>query len=135
MATPYKDRPLTNEPDLNGGDQAYFDAAAEGRLLLKKCGDCGKHHHYPRAVCPFCGSSNVDWTDARGTGTIYSATVTRRAGPVPFMLAYVTLEEGPTMMTNIVDCGDFDEVKIGQRVTVTFKKTEGGVTIPMFKPA
>jgi uncharacterized OB-fold protein len=47
----------------------------------------------------------------------------------------VTLDEGPTMMTNIVDCGDFDDVKIGQRVTVTFKKTEGGVTMPMFKPA
>ena len=77
----------------------------------------------------------MDWTDATGTVTIYSATVTRRAGPVPFMLAYVTLDEGPTMMTNIVDCGDFDDVKIGQRVTVTFKKTEGGVTMPMFKPA
>ena len=51
------------------------------------------------------------------------------------MLAYVTLDEGPTMMTNIVDCGDFDAVKIGQRVTVTFKKTEGGATVPMFKPA
>ena len=135
MATPYKDRPLSNEPVMNVGDQAYFDGASQGRLLLKKCGDCGKHHHYPRAVCPFCGSSNVEWTNAKGTGTIYSATVTRRAGPVPFMLAYVTLDEGPTMMTNIVDCGDFDDVKIGQRVAVTFKKTEGGVTIPMFRPA
>ncbi len=135
MATPYKDRAITSEPALNVGDEPYFNAAAEGKLLVKKCGDCGKFHHYPRGVCPFCGSSNVDWTEAKGTGTIYSATVTRRAGPVPFMLAYVTLDEGPTMMTNIVDCGDFDDVKIGQRVMVTFKKTEGGVTMPMFKPA
>lgn len=134
MATPYKDRALTTEPGINVGDEVYFNAAAEGRLMVKKCGDCGKFHHYPRGVCPHCGSSNVAWTQAKGTGTIYSATLTRRAGPVPYMLAYVTLDEGPTMMTNIVDCGDLEAVKIGQRVTVTFKKTEGGVSMPMFKP-
>jgi uncharacterized OB-fold protein len=134
MATPYKDRQLSIEPALNVGDKAYFDAAAEGKLLVKKCGDCGKHHHYPRAICPHCFSSKVDWTEAKGSGTVYSFSVTRRAGPVPYCIAYVKLDEGPTMMTNIVDC-DLDSVKIGQKVKVTFKKTVAGVSLPMFTPA
>ena len=93
MATPYKDRQLNVEPAMNVGDKAYFDAAAEGKLLLKKCGDCGKHHHYPRAICPHCFSSKVDWTEARGSGTIYSCSMTRRGGPIPYCIAYVQLED------------------------------------------
>jgi uncharacterized OB-fold protein len=134
MATPYKDRQLSIEPALNVGDKVYFDAAAEGKLLVKKCGDCGKHHHYPRAICPHCFSSKVDWTQAKGSGTVYSFSVTRRAGPVAYCIAYVQLDEGPKMMTNIVDC-DLDSVKIGQKVKVTFKKTVAGVSLPMFTPA
>jgi len=53
--------------------------------------------------------------------------------PVPYALAYVTLDEGVTMMTNIVDC-DLDAIRIGQRVKVVFKPTEGGPPVPMFTP-
>lgn len=130
MATPYQDRKLP-EPVLNVGDERYFEAASQGKLLLKKCGDCNEVHHFPRGICPFCFSTNVDWVEAKGTGTIYSYSVTRRAGPIPYCIAYVTLDEGITIMTNIVDC-DLDTVKIGQKVKLTFKKTEGGVSIPMF---
>ena len=119
---------------LNPGDQPYFDAAAEGRLMLKKCGDCGEHHHYPRALCPFCFSDKVEWVQAKGTGEIYSYSVTRRGGPVPYCIAYVTLAEGVKMMTNIVDC-DLDAIRIGQKVRVAFRKTEGGVSMPVFTPA
>lgn len=133
MATPSQDRKL-GDPLLNPGDAPYFAAAAEGRLLLKKCRDCGEAHHYPRPFCPFCWSSDVDWTDARGTGSVYSYSVTRRGAGAPFCMAYVTLDEGPTVMTNIVDA-DLDAVRIGQRVKVVFKSSEGGTAIPMFTPA
>jgi uncharacterized OB-fold protein len=53
---------------------------------------------------------------------------------VPYAIAYVTLEEGPTMMTNIVD-GDLDAIRIGQRVRVRFTPTDGGPPVPMFAPA
>jgi uncharacterized OB-fold protein len=134
MATPYRDREITLEPAMNPGDEAWFDAAAQGRLLVRKCRACNRYHHYPRAICPHCFSGEVEWLEAKGTGIVYSCTVTRRAGPVAYCLAYVTLDEGPTMLTNIVDC-DLDSVRIGQRVEVTFKRSEGGVTLPMFKPA
>jgi|SRR5688572_3656203 len=133
MATAYQERKL-RDTALNPGDQPYFDAAAEGKLLLKKCGECGEHHHFPRALCPFCLSEDVRWVQAKGTGAIYSYSVSRRAGPIPYCIAYVTLDEGVTMMTNIVDC-DLDAVRIGQQVRVVFRKTEGGVSMPMFAPA
>ncbi len=133
MATPYQERKM-RDTAMNPGDQEYFDAAAQGKLMLKKCGDCGEHHHYPRALCPFCFSDKVQWVQARGTGEIYSYSVSRRAGPVVYCIAYVTLDEGVTMMTNIVDC-DLDTVKVGQKVKVTFRKTEGGVSMPVFAPA
>jgi uncharacterized protein len=80
----------------------FWDAAAEGRLLVKRCSECGEHHHYPRDGCPFCGSVNTEWRQAGGQGTIYSFSIMRRA-EVPYIVAYVTLDEGPTVMTNIVD--------------------------------
>jgi uncharacterized OB-fold protein len=91
-------------------------------------------HFYPRGICPFCLSDKVSWQEAKGTGTIYTFSVTRRGGPVPYCIAYVTLDEGVSMMTNIVDC-DLDTVRCGQKVKVTFKKSEGGTSIPMFAPA
>jgi hypothetical protein len=57
----------------------------------------------------------------------------RRVSP-PYALAYVTLDEGVSMMTNIVEC-DFDAIRIGQRVRVVFVPTEGGPPVPMFRPA
>ena len=132
MATAYQDRKLP-DPLLNVGDERYFEAAGQGKLLLKKCSDCGQVHHFPRGICPHCFSSKVDWVEAKGTGTIYSYSVTRRAGPIPYCIAYVTLDEGITVMTNIVDC-DLDTVKIGQKVKLTFKPSTSGTAIAMFAP-
>jgi uncharacterized OB-fold protein len=113
--------------------QAFWDAAGQGRLLVKRCAACGERHHYPRPLCPFCFSDRTEWVPASGRGTIYAYSVMRRV-PAPYAIAYVTLEEGVTMMTNIVDC-DLDALRIGQPVTVVFKPTDGGPPVPMFTPA
>ena len=133
MATPYKDRKIA-DPLMNIGDEPYYEAAGQGKLLLKKCAACGEVQFYPRGICPFCFSDKVSWHEAKGTGTIYTYSVTRRGGPVPYCIAYVKLDEGVSMMTNIVDC-DLDTIRCDQKVKVTFKKSEGGVSIPMFTPA
>jgi uncharacterized OB-fold protein len=130
MTTPYQDRKIP-APKCNDGDEVYFNAASEGKLLVKQCGDCGEYHHYPRALCPFCFSDKTEWKEAKGSGTIYSYTITRTSGPVPYALAYVTLDEGPTMLTNIVDC-DLDTIRCGQRVKVAFKPSEDGPSVPVF---
>ncbi len=101
--------------------------------MIPVCTACGKAHWYPRAICPFCSSDLVEWREASGKGTIYTFSVMRRVKE-PYAIAHVTLAEGPTMLTNIVDC-DFDAVRIGQPVAVVFAETENGPPVPMFKPA
>ena len=130
MAGPERKIPA---PEANPETRPFWEAAAQGRLLIKKCASCGKPHYYPRSICPFCGSDATEWLQASGRGAIYSYSVMRRV-PVPYALAYVTLDEGVTMMTNIVDC-DLDAICIGQRVQVVFKPSEGGPPVPMFTPA
>ncbi len=120
-------------PAVNLETQKFWDAAAEGKLLIKKCTACGEPHFYPRGHCPFCFSDKTEWVEASGNGTIYTYSVMRRA-PIHYAIAYVTLAEGPTMMTNIVDC-DLDSIKIGQAVRLVFKPSEGGAPVPMFTPA
>jgi uncharacterized OB-fold protein len=120
-------------PAVNIETQPFWDATAQGKLLIKKCTACGEPHFYPRGHCPFCFSDKTEWVEASGNGTIYTYSVMRRA-PVPYAIAYVTLAEGPTMMTNIVDC-DLDSIKIGQAVRLVFRPSEGGAPVPMFTPA
>ena len=117
-------------PEASPETRPFWEAATAGRLLIGTCKACGKPHYYPRALCPFCGSDATEWVAASGRGAVYSYSVMRRL-PVPYALAYVTLDEGVTMMTNIVDC-DLDAIRIGQRVKVVFKPTEGGPPVPMF---
>jgi uncharacterized OB-fold protein len=119
-------------PEANPETKPFWEGAAAGRLLIGRCKACGKPHYYPRALCPFCGSDATEWIAASGRGAVYSYSVMRRL-PVPYALAYVTLDEGVTMMTNIVDC-DLDSIRIGQRVRLVFKPTEGGPPVPMFTP-
>ncbi|MGO4329044.1 Zn-ribbon domain-containing OB-fold protein [Cupriavidus sp. 2TAF22] len=133
MSTIPADRKIS-DPALNPGDEPYFEAAAKGELLVKACDSCGRVHHYPRAICPFCWSADVRWSQSTGKGHIYTYSVTRRGAGAPYCIAYVTLDDGPTLMTNIVDT-DLDTVKIGQRVSVVFKLSESGISVPMFAPA
>ena len=112
---------------------AFWDACREHRLLVRRCTACGKVHWYPRTICPFCFSDSTVWQDSPGKGTIYSYSVMRRV-PDPYAIAYVTLDEGVSLMTNIVDC-DLDALRIGQPVKVTFREEADGRTVPVFQPA
>ena len=120
-------------PEPNVETQPFWDAAAEGKLLIKRCAPCGKPHYYPRALCPHCLSADTRWEEAAGTGTIYSLSTMRRGKDAPYTLAYVTLDEGPAMLTNLD--GDPAVLAIGQRVRVKFAPTaEGAPPVPMFAP-
>ena len=110
----------------------FWQAADAGRLVLKSCRACGQVHHYPRDLCPFCLSEDTEWIAASGTGTVYSFS-TMGQGDAAYTLAYVTLAEGVTVMTNLVDC-DPAHVAIGQAVRVVFRPSQGGHAVPMFTP-
>ena len=120
------------DPVVQPESQPFWDAAAEGRFLLKRCTACGKPHWYPRTLCPFCFGPTA-WQPASGKGTLYSFSYMRKAAP-PYVLAYVTLAEGPTMMTNIVDA-DPAMLRIGMPLELRFESSAGGFAVPMFRPA
>ena len=128
-----KDREVS-APYVSAEIEEYFRATAAGRLLIKTCDACERPHFYPRAICPHCFSSSTRWIEATGRGRIYTYSVARRGVPVPFAIAYVELEEGVTMMTNIVDC-DLDALRIDMPVRVVFKPTQdNGPAVAMFTP-
>lgn len=103
--------------------KAYWDAAADGELLLQRCVDCNNLQHYPRSICTSCWSEDLVWQSASGLGRVWTFTVVGIPGhaawgsEVPYILALVELDEGPRLMTNIVGC-DPAGVACGQRVSL-----------------
>lgn len=131
MATATKSRVLPS-PGVGPDNEAFVAAARQGRFVLRGCDACGKTHWYPRAVCPHCLSPRTQWRPASGRGTVYSYSTMQRADP-PFTLAYVTLEEGPTMLTNLVDARA-DGWRIGMAVQVRFVASDDGTPVAVFVP-
>ena len=131
MAYVQRKIPFVGSPDTNPETKPFFEGSAAGKFMVRRCTACKKVHWYPRAMCPFC-FGDCAWEEASGKGKIYSLSVMKR-GEAPYAIAYVTLAEGPSMMTNIVDC-DLDALKIGQDVKVKFVPTEDGPPMPFFTP-
>jgi uncharacterized OB-fold protein len=112
----------------------FWDAAAEGRFLIKRCTACGKAHWYPRNLCPFCMSTETVWEESPGEGVVYTFSVMRRSPTGPYAIGYVTLDEGPAVLTNFVGVAP-DRLAIGMKVKVKFQPTDGGPPAPVFAPA
>jgi len=119
---------------------AYWEGCGRGELVLQRCGDCGAVQHRPRGLCATCLSSALEHFVASGRGRVHTFTVTHQNGQsafrnaCPYVLAYVDLEEGPRLMTNVVNC-EPDAVHIGMEVRVDFVATEKGLGVPRFVPA
>jgi uncharacterized protein len=127
-------------PSPDAETQPWWDAANDERLLIKRCNSCTKPHFYPRPFCPHCWSEDVEWVEASGRATLYTFSIVRRndlppfGERVPYVAAAVDLEEGPRMLTNIVDCDEAD-LAIGMALEVAFRKETDEYTFPVFRPA
>lgn len=116
-----------------------LEAAAEGKLLIQRCSACGEHQFYPRVLCTHCGAGTPEWVEASGRGRVHTFSVVHRNGmpgwrdEVPYVVAVIELEEGPRIMTNVVDC-DPGDVSVEMPVEVTFVE-QGEQTLPKFRPA
>jgi uncharacterized protein len=125
-------------PMANADGERHWAAAKDGKLCLQRCVHCKAFRFPPGYSCRKCGSTDAEWIDASGRGTIYSFSVIHRgpspefSGITPYILALVELEEGARMMTHIVE-GSADDIAIGDRVQVVFEKRRGDVMIPQFK--
>jgi uncharacterized OB-fold protein len=128
----------TPAPTITAETEEFWLSAARGTLVLRRCDACGLIVWYPRSICPDCQASETSWVEASGRGVVYSHTTVRRglgdyAGAGPYVLAYVQLDEGPRVMTNVVDCEPAD-VAIGQRVEVAFSAVDDAAALPRFRP-
>ena len=110
----------------------FWEGTARGVLLLPRCRACGHVHWHPRAQCPECRSDDIEWTAATGRGELHTFTLVRRPDGNT-LLAYVRIDEGPLLMTNIVGA-DLDALHIGMPVQVDFRATPEGRIAPVFRP-
>ena len=136
------------KPTASWETRAYWEGAGRGELVLQRCKSCGSVQHRPRAVCVSCLDDEIEHFVASGRGSVYTYTITNQNGvppfrdAVPYVLAYVELEEGPRLMTNIVGC-EPDAVSIGMDVVVDFQPSDsselgeigGAFGVPRFRPA
>jgi len=139
-----KQNPEYAAPAIDWESRAYWEGAGRGELVLQRCRDCGVVQHRPRGLCASCLSDDIEHFVASGRGSVYTYSVVRQnqmpafAKAVPYVVSYVALEEGPQLLTNIVDC-DPDDVSIGMAVKVDFVPTpakNGDVLgVPRFVPA
>jgi uncharacterized OB-fold protein len=119
--------------------QPYWDGCKQHELRVQKCAACGHHQFYPRLYCTACMSDRVEWVKTSGRAKVLSYTIIYRpvtqafAGNVPYVVAMVTLDEGPQMMTNIIGC-EPETVHIGMPVQVTFDDWTEEISVPKFKP-
>ncbi len=125
-------------PRLYDWNRPYFRAAVAGKLTLQQCRACGALIYYPRPACPECLSMDYDWVELSGRGRIYSfAVVWRPQHPaflsrVPITLATIELEEGPQMVSNVVNCPP-ERVEIGLPVRVVFERVSDEIALPKFE--
>lgn len=122
-------------------DSAHFWAGCRShRLLIQRCRSCGTHRFPAGPICAHCRSREADWIEASGKATVFSWIVVRHPVPrdvyqqdVPYVVALVTLEEGPRMATNIVGCAP-EEVTAGMPVAVAFEDVTAEIALPRFRP-
>jgi uncharacterized protein len=117
----------------------YWEGCKTHELRIQRCAACGHHQFFPRIYCTQCMSDCVEWVKASGRGNVLSYTIVHRpvspafVEDIPYIVALVTLDEGPTMMTNLVRCVP-EQLKIGMPVAVTFEDWTDEISIPKFCP-
>ena len=139
MAEVNANRPL---PSLGEADTGpFWEGTNQKQLRYQRCDDCGTVVFHPRRHCTGCTGNNLSWHTASGNGTLYTFSVVRQSyhpffrQKAPYAVAWVDLDEGPRLLTNITGVTDpANELQCGQRVTVEWEEHEE-LNIPLFRPA
>lgn len=126
-------------PEPTPETKHFWDGARERSLLLQRCDECSTTYFPPRPFCPACGHRAVSVFAASGRATLYSYVIHHRKVPgftPPYAIAVVQLEEGPRMMTNIIDCPQIPEALVlDMPLEVVFVPMDDEITLPLFRPA
>jgi uncharacterized OB-fold protein len=134
------DRPLPQP--ITPESRPYWDGLKEGKLMLPRCGECRQAFFYPRILCPRCHSRRIEWFQASGKGRLHSFGIGHQSfnkafkASTPYVLAMIELEEGPRMMSNLINVvADPAAIACDMPVQVVFHKLTDDVTISLWEPA
>src|SRR5690349_7859906 len=130
--------PARAKPKPTPETQHFWDGTRDGELRLQRCDACANVYFPPRPFCPKCASRKVSWFKASGKGVLYSYIIHHRPAPgftPPYSIAVVQLDEGPRMMTNIVNCPQTPQaLQLDMPVEVVFTKMSDQIALPLFQP-
>jgi uncharacterized OB-fold protein len=116
----------------------FYEGTAAGELRLQQCNQCQTVYFPPRPFCPNCGSRSVSVIVASGQGRLLSYVINHRPHPAfegPYAIAIVGLEEGVTMMSNILQVDQTPEALIlDMPLQVVFRACRDGIVLPYFQP-
>lgn len=126
-------------PEPTPETRHFWDGCKVGELRLQRCNQCEKSYFPPRPFCPGCGARDVEVYVASGRAVLWSYVITHRPRPdvskEPYAIAVVKLDEGPTMMTNIVGLPQTPEaLQLDMPLQVSFEKQDDEITLPLFAP-
>ena len=126
-------------PEPTPETRHFWDGARDGELRLQRCDDCAHVYFPPRPFCPECASRSVSVFQASGRGTLHSYVINHRPAPgfdPPYSIAVVKLDEGPKMLTNVVNTPQTPEaLELDMDLEVHFEKMTDEITQPLFQPA
>ena len=126
-------------PVITEDSRPFWEGCQQGKLLLQYCGACQRYQFYPRLFCMQCGSGSLRWVEASGRGVIYSYTIIHQnkspefVGDTPYNVAIIQLEEGPRLLSNIVD-SSLADLRVDLPVTVVFDAVSDTIALPHFRP-
>ncbi len=125
-------------PQASPETRHFWDGTKSGELRLQRCDECNQVYFPPRPFCPSCASRSVSVFAASGKATLYSYVINHRRHPAfdgPYAIAVVELEEGPRMMSNIIDTPQTPEaLELDMPLEVTFEQLSEEIHLPLFRP-
>jgi len=127
-------------PVLDIEGRFFWESCKKHEMALQQCLSCKQFRYPPRSLCPRCHSPEAQWTPISGRGQVYVALVMCRSyGPawehdVPYNISLIDLEEGVRMWSNVIGCLA-EEVKIGDRVEISYDDVTDDITLPKFRKA
>jgi len=130
-------KPLPVPSDVS---RPFWEGLRSREVRLQRCRTCARFVFYPRRLCPFCLSEDLEWARASGRGKVYSYTIVRRAmhpafqADVPYVFAIVELEEGPRLATNVVNCRP-EDVRVDMPVKASYHDITPEITLLTFEPS
>jgi hypothetical protein len=126
-------------PEINDENRPFWEAAQRHELILQKCLDCAQYRYPPAPICPYCLSMKAEWAKVSGRGRVYTWTIFHQVyhpafkAEVPYNVAVVKLDEGPQLISTVVDCNN-EDLYLDMPVEVIFDEVTEEVTLPRFRP-